>query len=68
MLVLSGMCIRARARRFKRRPATQGRGIRFMCMRGRMPENVDVWKRVMLTGDGADITGCHRLSKTIIIR
>ncbi|RLG20665.1 hypothetical protein DRN77_07445 [Methanosarcinales archaeon] len=31
-------------------------------------ENVDVDKRITLIGEGADITGCHRLSKTIIVR
>jgi len=35
-----------------------GEGIRFMCMRGRMPGNVDVNKRITLIGDDADVCGC----------
>ena len=36
-------------------------GMRFMCMRGTTPENVDVWKRVTLEGEGADVvTSCDR--------
>jgi hypothetical protein len=32
-----------------------------MCMRGRTPRNVDVWKRVTLEGEGADVvTSCDR--------
>jgi hypothetical protein len=30
-----------------------------MCMRGRTPGNVDVWKRVTLIGDGADVCSCE---------
>ncbi|MEA1863938.1 MAG: hypothetical protein U9N46_01860 [Euryarchaeota archaeon] len=29
--------------------------MRFMCMPGRMPGNVGVYKRVTLVGDGADV-------------
>ncbi len=35
-----------------------GEGIRFTGMGGQMPGNVDVWKRVTLIDDGADVCGC----------